>query len=741
MNIDSNDPLLQRNSFNKHILKPSSILIILMVIAIILIIAVIVLIPASNVSTYTQPLSDNLSVRPLYGYQLSTIDETPIYNIGLMRNWIADSNRAKQQYDTQIDALYSKLMENPSTAISGSTDKEKGEYVFRLINSMYYVIRYQKSHPQTRRFSQISVPNDVLTDVEMEAQQPEETGTDNATNVTENNQMPPLLFAQRAVTETNNTTNNTANNTTNNTTTNTDATAIDAAAIEFRNCMRILTVIEYTLNNELEYKNITTDSSIHTVVLLFDLCAAYLLSYDPLQFTQTVTLITTYLPTLAELKLNNVQIPITGPIQWRLACPWLLAQLYKGEIYNTIITDKNYYQMMLQLNTTYNMNPNSISLAELGSHFTIDNAYIYFETARSDLLGIGLENIVQQHFKADQTALKYKISLPIKRWQYHTNVILHKNSDYAAPGLFGPNVDLRYNLATNKNNAQLGIAIIPSLAYLRYYTDTWAFSVRGYRPSQKLAVTTTNWQLSTDTNIKNSMYLTMFLRDPINITKTVAVDLSKQMYGAILTADNSYASIEVPTNTDNYKAFSLQYENFGVFYYEHPAYFNAEVSMFEYIICDSKKSQIKHIIQITPPTQTNTEAAAIGGIYTYSESEVDIGSTPSKQEIKGSTLTYETVFNLNTGKVSTKPSSNPFDTTKSLPITTIRTSETGYDTAAYHVEFNEFYAGIKLAATLDQKYQALTLLSIAHIWPITITLNNKYNYKLSPDKQYQYTTL
>lgn len=704
----------------------------------------------------------NIVDSSLFGYSIGQVAEVPIYNLQAMRDYInSDPRSQKLGKHSKIDSNYKLIVSGQPIAALGS-GKDLNDELYEYINAMYYGIRLQSKHPQWRRAANLQAPSSAISNENQDNQNlgenelyPDKLEGDlnnpvHLETVSNSRKRRALIepFAENDVNSSNNTNaNSNASSTTNNSSNNTESR-------ELYELTRIITVTEAVLQ---AVTNITTayagDNKYYTTQSMVYLChlyALYLLSYDPLYYREILNTVSISSEPPAPNVANIIQ-------RWSYNPLAILYGLYNGQTYSAVAKNAEHQELILLLNRNQTVQP-----YQSVEGFSIDNVYLKNGIPRMDLIALGLDNFFVHHFhRANRVARAYRALLPYRRFNYASSALLHNKSDFAAPGFFGDAIELKHDFSTNYSTLYPGLASLPSLAFLRFYTDAWVFAKRGFKLGQERLAS-----INADTDRKRNLIANCIFRPLAVKNNTVEnIQFDRPMYGMIVEAAGKVpAAVNVDADATSQKAYSLVYKNYGFLYTKCISATIKGLLREDIWICDSEKMLIRHVLRVS--NAADGSANISGGIlYHYPAANTNINETDDKlTQLPLNTapsFAIETKFNLATGKakstvLAARDITLQFTQPFALTTTSVKTADV-YNSSAYIVvemtESDKEVVGIYNRAdykaltdgTGNEGFKVLTLINVSYKWPAVLAVkattndsNLKY-YRLDPRNFYQYS--
>lgn len=694
----------------------------------------------------------NIVDSSLFGYNIGQVSEVPIYNLQAMRNYInSDSRAQKLGKHSKIDSNYQLLVSGKPIASLG-TGKDLNDELYEYINAMYYGIHLQSKHPQWRRAANLQAPNAAISNENQGNQNlgesdlyPDKLDGDLNNPVhletISNSRKRRALIEPFAESDTNAPTKATSTTDTNK----------DIENREMYELTRIISVVEAVLQS---VTNVTSGYAVddkyyttQSMVYLCHLYALYLLSYDPLYYREILDAVSTSTEAPAPAVTNIIE-------RWSYNPLAILHGLYNGQTYSAIAKNAEHQGLILALNRNQTVQP-----YESVEGFSVDNVYLKGGLPRMDLIALGLDNFFVHHFhRANRVARAYRTVLPYRRFNYACSAILHNKSDFAAPGFFGDAIELKHDFSTKYSTLYPGLASLPSLAFLRFYTDNWVFAKRGFKLGQIRVAT-----IDATTDRKRNLIANCIFR-PIAISNKTAesIKIDQPQYGMIVDTRPEPEAPDADTSTQ--KAYSLVYQNYGFLYSKGKSISNKGVVREDIWVCDSEKMLIRHVFRVTNATD-GTANIANAVLYHYPAIDTNINVVSDKL-VKltldtAPSFSVETIFNLATGKakstvLAAKDITLQFAQPFALTTSSVKTADE-YNASSHVVveatrndkEVVGIYTRSDYKNVTDggknPGFKVLTLINVSYKWPVVLAVSLSANdttakyYRLDPRNFYQYT--
>lgn len=519
---------------------------------------------------------------------------------------------------------------------------------------------------------------------------------------------------------------------------------------------RIITVTEAVLQS---VTNVTTayagDNKYYTTQSMVYLChlyALYLLSYDPLYYREILNTVNTSSEPPAPSVANIIE-------RWSYNPLAILYGLYNGQTYSAIAKNAEHQELILLLNRNQTIQP-----YQSVEGFSVDNVYLKNGIPRIDLIALGLDNFFVHHFhRANRVARAYRALLPYRRFNYASSALLHNKSDFAAPGFFGDVIELKHDFSTKYSTLYPGLASLPSVAFLRFYTDAWVFAKRGFKLGQERLAS-----INADTDRRRNLIANCIFRPLAVKSNTVeSIKFDRPLYGMIVEeAGKVPDAVNVDADASNQKAYSLVFKNYGFLYTKNISATVNGLLREDIWVCDSEKMLIRHVLRVSNAAD-GTANIANGILYHYPAASTNINETDDKlTQLPLNTapsFCIETIFNLATGKAKSvvladKDITLQFTLPFALTTTSVKTADT-YNSSAYVVvettdsnkEVVGVYSRSGYKAVTDgngsEGFKVLTLINVSYKWPAVLAVKSNNNdsnmkyYRLDPRNFYQYTPI
>lgn len=455
------------------------------------------------------------------------------------------------------------------------------------------------------------------------------------------------------------------------------------------------------------------------------ICAMYLLTREPVLYAHVSTNVIPKLLTNVELMFRGDDAQaITLPVSTNVLTPWMLSKLFTSTEYLEIVTDAAYNSVLRKLEM-----PIGLSMKTNDANRRYDQSYVYYRAPRVDMMAIAMSTFAQQHFLNDLIIRSHKLQLPT---MYYTNlrrVVQHPKFGFRTPGMYG----LQKNLALTSHfsDSPLGIAVLPTISYLRYFTDKYAFAVRAPKSGDaKYLRYIMNRSGGDDADAYNkeidtyaSLYWDHF-RGVLPMSrftpKPAHTKFSINEYGFVfpytattlvadkdITIDESNQddgkTMEILWADTNEKSFVLHAKEFGVFWYDHKAISSPTTLVNELIVVNSDKETIVHTIRITVPSSESRRRRLRRGIALMPMEE---GDETTNEDAEGG-------GSGGGGGDDDAPTTTPNDDDDDEPTGNDDSSGGNTEPGPSQPDGTMAFSGVKMSSTLEQYRRNLQKYPIA----------------------------